>query len=54
MKWRFWRKKKAEVKTVLQISAGEAGILTLYVETGSSDKALELMQKLKDLAKKAE
>ena len=52
MGWRFWKRRKAKAKTVLQISAGDAGIQTLYVETNSSDKALELMQKLKDLAKR--
>jgi hypothetical protein len=52
MRWRFWKRKKAEVKTTLQISAGNAGIQTLYVETIGPDKALELIQKLKDLAKK--
>jgi hypothetical protein len=52
MRWRFWKRRGAKAKTVLQISAGDAGIVSLYVETNSSDKALELMQKLKDLAKR--
>lgn len=51
MRWRFWRRKKPEVKTTLQISVGKAGIQTLYVETVGPDKALELIEKLKDLAK---
>jgi len=52
MRWRFWKRREAKAKTVLQISAGDASIQTLYVETNSSEKALELMQKLKDLAKR--
>jgi len=52
MRWRFWKRREAKAKTVLQISAGDAGILSLYVETNSSDRALELMQKLKDLAER--
>ena len=51
MRWRFWTR-KAEVKTTLQISAGKGGIETLYVQTIGPDKALELIQKLKDLAKR--
>jgi len=44
-------KEEEKVKTVLQISAGTAGIVTLHVETTEgADKAFELMQKLKALA----
>lgn len=39
-----------KAETILQISAGNAGIQTLYVKTNDADKALELMEKLKKLA----
>jgi len=51
VKWRFWKKKKVEPETILQISAGNAGIQTLYVKTNDASKALELIQKLKELAR---
>ena len=49
MKWRFWKKEKVEAETILQISAGNAGIQTLYVKTNDASKALKLIQKLKKL-----
>jgi len=53
MKWCFWKKKQQQQpKTVLQISAGEGYIQTLYVETQGSDKALNLIKELKKLCEK--
>jgi len=51
VKWPSFRKRKKEPETILEIAAGEGNIKTLYVKTNGPEKALELMQKLKELAR---
>jgi hypothetical protein len=51
MKWCFWRKEPPKQEIILQISASEGNIQTLYVKAQGKDEAVELMEKLKELAK---
>ncbi len=50
-KWCFWKKEPSVQEIILQISAGEGNIQTLYVKAQGKDEALELIGKLKELAK---
>jgi len=51
-KWCFWKKEPPKPEIILQISASEGNIQTLYVKATGKDEALELMEKLKELAKR--
>ena len=51
MRWRFWKKPSTD-ETILEIHEGSlTSTRTLYVKAQSSDKALELMEKLREKAK---
>jgi len=47
MKWRFWKRQSTD-KTILQVSESTlTSGKVVYVEAQSSEKALELMEKLR-------
>ena len=51
MKWRFWKKTSTD-ETILEIHEGSlTSMKTFFVKAQSSDKALELMGKLREKVK---
>ena len=52
MKLRFWKQKQPTDKTILELSVSTlTSSKIIHVETQSSEKALELMEKLREKAK---
>lgn len=49
---KLWKKPKPELdETILQIDKSKEGITTIYVKAQSSQKALELINKLSEKSK---
>jgi len=47
MKWKFWKIDTSKDETTIQIDRTREGITSFLVKAQTSDKALEIMEKLK-------